>query len=1128
MSDDAELAGLLEGLMYAHGLLAQGRLSEAQRVLLAVEAASAHVADVQLHFMLHRLLGQTARSEGRLADATAHYEKCREVADNEALRSAALEGLALTAAAEGRLKRAVRLFGDAAEAARAAGDSAGYAAVLQNHANIVTAHGLEGAEEPLRRALAVQGISASLRGVITDNLAHELARQGWLDEAAELAAQAARTLTDAGADLDAVKAWRHLADISRQAGREAESGTAFAHAHDLLKRIHDHVDVEHYGRLHDERVAQIEALTETHLREQISSEADLALEIGLNATMGRRLVDTAEQRFEEGDLAAAEALLIRAESHWEQLRAAHCMPQVWNLLGLVHLYAGAPDRALSVLSRSRHLAHALGDAMRECFALRHLAMVRSRFGLGEEEDLGLLLRARALSGFAARRRLAQVAPDLPDEALPDGGILIDGGVIDGKLAQICADYGAWELADTYSERALAAAERAEERFSHRLAVRLAVRLRILKETGRTEAAAETMERLAALGDRRPDDQTLMTAHTAIGWYRFETGERSPALLDHLVAACDAYEELRRRALDLGPLADFRTFLAPPYAEAVETALTLGHVAQAFDLVERAKGRSLLDAVRHTGSAAAVDSSDHGLLAREQELWQRQRALRAELSARPEGEDTEARVRRLIGWEQHLEEVRQELTGLWERLSAEYPEVRVHRMAEPITAAEAVRLLGRSGASALVEFWVGREALYAFVLEAGRTEPVLVSLGGHEALGRQQYADEVRALLAASSVEDQSAALDTIVRSPLHRAVRDVVEDAGGPGTPVLVVPHGLLHTVPLHLPSNVHLPSNAQERQPEPDRRSRPTRYLPSASLLRTGGGAWHRDGTVLAGGYPGTGSRKLTYYRGECAEVVDRLGGTAQFDEAATADWLETAVNSADRLSLVHLACHGMFDEQRPERSGLFLAGPAGPAGPATTEVVRTERLAAMDWTGALVTLSACSSGRHQVRQRDELVGLGRALLSAGARGLVVSMWPVVDRDAAILMSLFYEALASEPAWDADTVAGSLAGAQRRMASWTAADLIDWACSRLESPGRSADTDRLSFAALAFAHRRAGNQGEYDRWSAHSGGVEGTTPESQASDWWGQRHLASAGDGYLQRVFPSAAAWGAFAFYGA
>ncbi|WP_234386814.1 CHAT domain-containing protein [Streptomyces scabiei] len=278
------------------------------------------------------------------------------------------------------------------------------------------------------------------------------------------------------------------------------------------------------------------------------------------------------------------------------------------------------------------------------------------------------------------------------------------------------------------------------------------------------------------------------------------------------------------------------------------------------------------------------------------------------------------------------------------------------------------------------------------------------------------------------------------RSGVHKALWETLEDAGDPGTSVLVVPHGLLHAAPLHLPSNTSATKDGA------DRLNRPTRYLPSASLLRTSG-AWHRDGAVLAGGFPGTGPRKLTYYRSECAQVIDRFGGTARFDAEATADWLESAVNTTGRLSLVHLACHGRFDELYPERSGLLLAGPDGPSGFRTNEVVQTERLAAMDWTGALVTLSACSSGRHQVGDGGELVGLGRALLSAGARGLVLSLWPVVDFEAAVLMSLFYEGLAAEPVGDSDIVAGRLSDAQRRMASWTAADLIGWACTRMDSP---------------------------------------------------------------------------------
>ncbi|POX51838.1 hypothetical protein C3489_19210 [Streptomyces sp. Ru71] len=1139
--EDTRLARYQEALLYAHGQLAQGRLAEAKRLLLALETVAEEVADGDTRFLLYRLLGQVARTEGRPDRALGYYRKSLDAAATEEARSGALEGLALTAVVLGDLRRAVGWFEEAARVARNAGDAMGCAMVLQNHATALIRHGRDGAEELLRAALEVEELTDAQRGVVTDNLARELDRQGRWDEAARHTEEAARLLAAAGAEHDAYRAWLNLADLHRAAGDQAAAGAAFTHAHDLGVRLHARIDEEHYGPGYDERVRAVEARTQQVLRERYAAEegvgeAEIALDIGLHATSGRDLAERAERRFEEGDLAGAEELLHRAETHWAHLEALHCMPRVWNLRGLILLYAGAHERAHEVLVRSREVTHGLGDASRESIALRHLAIAVNRFGIGEEDELALLLRARALSRFSLRRRLGAAASALPEDA-PGG----DFGVHEGRLAQICMAYGAWELARTYSEVSIAAAAVADEgRVAHRLAGRLMVRLYLAELTGREAEAAETAERLTALAARHPEPQTVMVASLAVGAHRFRRGERSPELLDRLTAACDAHEEVRRQALDLGPLPDFHTLTTPPYPEAVEVALAVGQVEQAFALAERARSRSLLDAVRH---AAVQAPAAHGPLGREQQLWRRQRELREELSRWRQGEAPEERVRRLYAVEDELEAVRAELAGFWGRLADTHPEVRRHRMAEPITAREAARLLARAGARALVELWSGDETLYAFVITPGRAEPALVTVGRHDALGLRDGADRMRALRTARDRRDRLRALGSLLVGPLHKALRAVVDGAApatdaaptadGPDSKgsadsadsegsVLVVPHGPLHGVPLHLSPDL----NACRRRP-------PLRYLPSASLLRSSGGAWHRDGAVVVGGFPGAGrvggSRELVFCRSECAEVAHRLAGTERVGDTATGEWLQEAVTGAERLSLVHLACHATFDERRPERSGLVLGRGAGAAG---GEVVTVERLAALDWSGALVTLSACGSGRHRVRRGDELTGLGHALLSAGARGLIVSQWPVLDHETAVLMSLFYESLAAEPGWDAGVVAGALARAQRRMAAMTAADLVDWACSRLETPHRPAAADDLSGEMLHLAHRMAGTA-DADIPPTGTPGPSDAFPAvlpvraAQPVDTDRHRRLAAAGGGYRFPVFADAAGWGAFVFYG-
>jgi CHAT domain-containing protein len=97
-----------------------------------------------------------------------------------------------------------------------------------------------------------------------------------------------------------------------------------------------------------------------------------------------------------------------------------------------------------------------------------------------------------------------------------------------------------------------------------------------------------------------------------------------------------------------------------------------------------------------------------------------------------------------------------------------------------------------------------------------------------------------------------------------------------------------------------------------------------------------------------------------------------------------------------VHLACHGLFRADNPMFSSLKLHDGWLTA----AEVMR------LDLAGALVTLSACESGRNEVFAGDEPIGLTRAFLGVGASTLVVSLWLVQDEATALLMEKYYERL--------------------------------------------------------------------------------------------------------------------------
>src|SRR5207244_2643370 len=63
---------------------------------------------------------------------------------------------------------------------------------------------------------------------------------------------------------------------------------------------------------------------------------------------------------------------------------------------------------------------------------------------------------------------------------------------------------------------------------------------------------------------------------------------------------------------------------------------------------------------------------------------------------------------------------------------------------------------------------------------------------------------------------------------------------------------------------------------------------------------------------------------------------------------------------------------------------------------------------SASLVTLSGCGTGMSSVIAGDELLGLVRGFLYAGARSLVVSLWDVHDKTTAELMTGFYRSFAA------------------------------------------------------------------------------------------------------------------------
>jgi CHAT domain-containing protein len=123
---------------------------------------------------------------------------------------------------------------------------------------------------------------------------------------------------------------------------------------------------------------------------------------------------------------------------------------------------------------------------------------------------------------------------------------------------------------------------------------------------------------------------------------------------------------------------------------------------------------------------------------------------------------------------------------------------------------------------------------------------------------------------------------------------------------------------------------------------------------------------------------------------VVGVLGGQFYAEAEATRERL---IEQAPHHDVIHLAAHGEARLDRPEFAHLKLAD----GQLSMTDVFN------LGLEGALVTLSACETGRSVVTGGDELIGLARGFLYAGASSLVQSLWRVEDGSTARLMTGFY-----------------------------------------------------------------------------------------------------------------------------
>lgn len=480
-------------------------------------------------------------------------------------------------------------------------------------------------------------------------------------------------------------------------------------------------------------------------------------------------------------------------------------------------------------------------------------------------------------------------------------------------------------------------------------------------------------------------------------------------------AVSAVEKVRS-SIDAAPVRS--TFVADRrsvYGDYISALSRAGRMEDAFVVSDRGRSRALLDRLAATslrrGGRAPVE------LIESERLLRRIDALTATLRSDgvqradpdrglppPQSDDllrklreTETEYERLVIRSRQRTPQRAVLLG----------------SANPVRLADVQRALRKK--EALVEYFLVRDSIEIFVVT--RTSLRMIT----RPLDLRTLGYRVRLLEDLWGRKATNWRLGLDIAAALYSDLITPALESGGVAqeNALVIVPHGILAQVPFAALTDPVSRKFLVQRFS--------ILFDPSArafvELRKDGRG--NRAHTEAVGFAPFT--RTLQSTPGDMAALQRSMPfARTLIDREATEEALRSALGSG---GIVHVATHGALNYRNPLFSRIEMA--RGSRTPASTNDGRLEvrELLGIDVTSPFVFLAGCETGALDQWLDGETYSAGdlsisQSLLSAGAKNVVSTLWPIDDSGAAAFTQVFYKSLARSEA------AESLSHAQRVIAA--------------------------------------------------------------------------------------------------
>ncbi|MCB1957743.1 MAG: CHAT domain-containing protein, partial [Rhodocyclaceae bacterium] len=488
--------------------------------------------------------------------------------------------------------------------------------------------------------------------------------------------------------------------------------------------------------------------------------------------------------------------------------------------------------------------------------------------------------------------------------------------------------------------------------------------RALLETGKLDEAKAGLDQLLAAPAAPANGEIFWMMLYDRGRIAAKQGD-TDAAISYFRQAIEAIElqrsSINTEAAKIGFVGDKQAV----YAELIEMLLAAGRNNIAFDYMERSKARALVDmlAAKNDFLVSGARSGE----ARETFSRLKEAMLQRQVQVPVGADATRGSVATLS-----LEQIKARLAVIAPDLAS------LISVASLTTSDVEARL---NDQEAVLEYYGHGGKLYAALLNEGKVQVTEIASAGLQ--------DAVRAFRRA--IEERTDDVEAQARALYDRLIRPV--KGIDKTVNLLIVPHGILHYVSfgaLHDGDDYWLAKRSM-------------RFLPSASVVGfiDSPKELHAPAKLLAFGNPDLGDPRFDLPSAQ--REVETISGMVPDSRAfvrAQASETEFKQN-AGRYRYLHIASHGEYNADNALQSRLLLAKDGQNDGSLTTDELYSLQLDA-----DMVTLSACETGLGTVLSGDDVVGLTRGFLYAGASNIVASLWQVDDDATTLLMQTFYRRL--------------------------------------------------------------------------------------------------------------------------